>query len=60
MALPIAATPVLTGEDAIKFSKTIAQDLKRPVRLVETPKLAEGLELVRKHAAKRKKSVDCR
>lgn len=60
MALPIAATPVLKGADAVKFSETIARDLKKPVGLVDTPKLRKGLELVRQHAAERKKSTDRR
>ena len=54
MALPIAATPVLTGSDAEKFAYTVAQDLKQPAHLIATPKLKQGLGLVRKYAAERK------
>jgi hypothetical protein len=60
MALPIAATPVLTGSDADKFTKTVDQDLKKPAHLIATPKLEQGLGLVRKYAAERKKSTNCR
>ncbi len=60
MALPIAATPVLTGSDAEKFAYTVAQDLKQPAHLIATPKLKQGLGLVRKYAAERKKSTNSR
>lgn len=56
MALPIAATPVLTGQDAEAFSATIEKDLKKPSRLVPTPKLEQARELIRQHASKRKES----
>lgn len=56
MALPIAATPVLTGQDAETFSATIARDLKKPSRLVPTPKLEQARKLIKQHASKRKES----
>jgi hypothetical protein len=57
MALPIAATPVLTGQDAKAFSATIEQDLKKPSRLVPTPKLEQARKLIKQqHASKRKES----
>jgi hypothetical protein len=56
MALPIAATPVLTGQDAKAFSATIEKDLKKPSRLVPTPKLEQARKLIKQHASKRKES----
>ena len=56
MALPIAATPVLTGQDAETFSATIEKDLKKPSRLVPTPKLEQARKLIKQHASKRKES----
>jgi len=56
MALPIAATPVLTGQDARSFSVTIEKDLKKPSRLVPTPKLEQARKLIKQHASKRKES----
>ncbi len=56
MALPIAETPVLTGQDAKAFSATIEKDLKKPSRLVPTPKLEQARKLIRQHASKRKES----
>lgn len=55
MALPIAPTPVLYGEDAAKFCKTVYDDLKKPVGPVSTPRLEQALKLIRQHAAEKKK-----
>jgi hypothetical protein len=55
MALPIAATPVLTGQDAKKFSATIDADLCKPSRLIPTPKLEQARTLIKQYASKRKK-----
>lgn len=55
MALPIAPTPVLYGEDAANFFKTVYDDLKKPVGPVLTPKLGQALKLIRQHAAEKQK-----
>lgn len=54
MALPIAATPVLTGQDARSFSDKIENDLKKPSRLIPTPKLEQARELIKRHASQKK------
>ena len=59
MALPIAATPVLTGQDAKVFFATIEKDLKKPSRLVPTPQLEQARKLIKQHALKRK-GIACR
>ena len=56
MALPIAETPVLTGQDAEAFSATIEKDLKNPSRLIPTPKLEQARKLIRQHASIREAS----
>lgn len=55
MAMPIAPTPVLKGKEVIDFQKRLDADLKRPAKLVETPKLEQARELVKQHASKHKK-----
>ena len=50
MALPIASTPILEGEDAINFLNIIEKDLKTPAKLTPTPKLEEAKKLIRKYA----------
>lgn len=57
MALPVAATPVLKGRSAKKFEERIKADLKKPTRLVDTPKLEKTRMLVREYAGKRKKRI---
>lgn len=57
MALPIAATPVLTGREAAEFIITIHKEAKRPARLTPTPKLDEACELIKKYAEYRKKRI---
>ena len=32
MALPIAPTPFLTGKDAVRFDRFVAEGLKHPLR----------------------------
>ncbi len=49
MALPIAPTPVLEGEDAIRFMKHIEWGLKNPVGPVPTPKLKNGIKKIKAH-----------
>ncbi len=47
MALPIAPTPVLEGEDAIRFMEHIEWGLKNPVGPVPTPKKNDLLKKIR-------------
>jgi len=46
MTLKIQPTPILKGEDAERFEIRIFQDLKKPSKLIETPKLEQARELV--------------
>jgi hypothetical protein len=57
MALPIAATPVLTGQDAFVFCRTIEEDLKKPTRLIPTPKLEAARKKIQQYASERKKQA---
>jgi len=57
MALPIAATPVLTGQDADIFFQRIEDDLQRPTRLIPTPKLEEARRKIQQYASERKKQA---
>ena len=57
MALPIAATPVLTGREAAKFIATLHRDAQKPVGLTPTPKLDEARELIKKHAERGQKHI---
>jgi len=55
MALPIESTPILEGKEAIEFSKKIEKDLKRPTKLIDTPKIKGALKFIKKYASTRKK-----
>lgn len=57
MALPIAATPVLTGREAAEFITVLQKEAKRPARLTPTPKLEEACELIKRHAKQRQKRI---
>jgi hypothetical protein len=52
MALKIQPTPILQGEEAKNFEERILKDLKRPSRLVDTPKIEKARMLVKEYAAK--------
>lgn len=54
MALPISATPRLTGKDAEQFIATIKKDVRKPSRPVATPKLQEAHSLILKDARRQK------
>lgn len=54
MALPIAPTPILTGQDAKEFYKKIDHGLKNPVYPVPTPKLDHAKRLIKEYAARNK------
>ncbi|MBW2083835.1 MAG: hypothetical protein JRI39_12320 [Deltaproteobacteria bacterium] len=55
MALAIQPTPKLGRRASKKFLEKIEKDLKRPARLVPTPKLYEARRLVTQHACKGQK-----
>jgi hypothetical protein len=57
MALPIGATPVLTGKEAADFIVKLHKDAQKPVNLTPTPKLEQACELIRKHAGRQQKHV---
>lgn len=52
MALKIQPTPILRGADAERFEIRILQDIKKPCKLIETPKLEQARKIVRAHAKK--------
>lgn len=54
MALPVAETPVLRGRAAREFDKKLREDLKKPSRLTETPKLEAARNAVKAYVAARK------
>lgn len=55
MALPIAPTPILTGQDADEFDKKMEHGLKNPVYPVPTPKLNNAKRLIKEYADRLKK-----
>lgn len=57
MALPIGATPVLTGKEAADFMVQLYKDAQKPVGLTPTPKLKEACELIKKHAERQQKHI---
>ena len=57
MARPIMPTPVLKGKQADKFDQRLKEDLKRPVSLVDTPRLEQARKLVADYAIEAKKRI---
>jgi hypothetical protein len=55
MAMPIAPTPVLKGREAVEFQNRLDADLKKPVSLVDTPKIQKAREMIKQHASQYKK-----
>ena len=55
MALPIAPTQVLEGEDAIRFMKHIEWGLKNPVGPVPTPKKSNLLQKIKMNASRKQR-----
>jgi len=55
MALPIGRTPILRGKAAESFIVKLKADLKKPVRLVPTPKIDTAKKMVLAHAIGKKK-----
>jgi len=52
MALPVKPTPCLKGRDAKKFEKKLFDDLKKPTKLVDTPKLNQAKRKLEEYASK--------
>ena len=57
MALPIAATPVLSGKEATEFITTIHKDAQNPAHLTPTPNLKKARALIKWHAEHRQKRI---
>jgi hypothetical protein len=57
MAKPIGASPVLTGEDAVKFLAKLHADAQTTVGPTPTPNLYKVRELVIQHAQRQQKHV---
>lgn len=57
MALPIGATPVLRGEEAVRFIVRVHRNANKPVSIVPTPKLGQASKLIQANASSRKPSV---
>ncbi len=55
MASPISDTPILSKKEYIKFLKKVEEGLKKPTRLILTPKIEEARRLVKQYAAKTEK-----
>jgi len=55
MALRIAPTPTLMGKETSDFLIKLNEDLKRPAKLVPTPKLKKAIELIEQNAISKKK-----
>ena len=54
MALPIGATPRLSGKEAEKFIDTLKKDSDKRVGPVPTPKLQEARDLILKDVRQQK------
>lgn len=55
MAMQIAPTPILKGEDARQFLEKIENDLNRPAKYTPTPKIEAARKLVKEYVEKLKK-----
>jgi hypothetical protein len=55
MALRVAPTPYLTGEDAKKFERKLEEGLKKPAVATPTPKLDSAKKLIKRYAKCQKK-----
>lgn len=49
MARPIAATPILKGEEAANFIAKIHENAKNKIGVTPTPNLYKAQELIKKH-----------
>lgn len=57
MALPVAATPTLSGKEAAEFITAIHKDVQKPVKPTPTPKLEQAHELIKRHAERQQKRM---
>ena len=57
MALPIGATPVLKGKEALDFLVTIHKDAQEPTCLTPTPKLGDATKLIKMHVKRQQKRI---
>ncbi len=55
MAMPITPTPILKGREVTEFQNRLDADLKKPVSLVDTPRIQKAREMIKQHASKYKK-----
>lgn len=60
MALPIAPTPFLTGKDAVRFDRLVADGLKHPLKPKDIQVDWDALRRIKRAVqAKRKAEVAC-
>ncbi len=55
MAMKVAPTPVLKGQDARRFIEKIEHDLNRPAEYTPTPKIEAARKMVKEYVEKLKK-----
>jgi len=59
MALPIAPTPFLTGRDAERFDRLVAEGLKHPLRPKNIQVDWEALRQIKREIAAKRREVAC-
>ena len=59
MALPIAPTPFLTGRDAERFDRLVAEGLKHPLRPKNIQVDWEALRQIKREIAAKRREVVC-
>lgn len=52
MALPVKPTPYLKGREAKNFEKRLEEDLKKPARLIDTPRLQQAKQKLEEYASR--------
>ena len=57
MAKPIGPTPVLTGEEAVRFIARIQEEARTKVGLTPTPKLETACDLIKQYSVNDKKHI---
>lgn len=57
MARPIEPTPILRGREAKRFEARVSEDLKKPCRLIPTPRLEQARRIVKEYVLERKKRI---
>jgi len=56
MATPIKPTPVLGKKEAVEFLKKVEENLGKPSRRIDTPKLSQAKKLAVRHVKLQSKS----